>query len=90
VSLTYALVKGSTSPQVYVIILLQTYYERRESMSLQAHLSELAAKHQALEAELAEALAHPASTDAEIAELKRRKLKLKDEISRIENQVNAA
>lgn len=58
-------------------------------MSLQAHLSELAAKHKALEAELAVAVAHPASSDEEIAELKRRKLRLKDEISRLEHQTAA-
>lgn len=55
-------------------------------MSLQAHLGELHAKHKALEAELADAINHPASSDAEIAELKRKKLKLKDEISRLEHQ----
>ncbi len=55
-------------------------------MSLQAHLSGLQAKHRALEAELAEALNHPASTDAEIAALKRKKLRLKDEISRLQHQ----
>ena len=55
-------------------------------MSLQAHLGELHAKHRALEAELADAMNHPASSDAEIAELKRKKLKLKDEISRLEHQ----
>ena len=55
-------------------------------MSLQAHLGELYAKHRALEAELADAMNHPASTDAEIAELKRKKLRLKDEISRLEHQ----
>lgn len=54
-------------------------------MSLQAHLNELQAKHKALEAELAEAINHPASSDAEIAELKRRKLRLKDEISRLQH-----
>ena len=59
-------------------------------MSLQAHLGELLAKHQALEADLADAIAHPASTDAEIAELKRKKLKIKDEISRLEGQSKAA
>lgn len=59
-------------------------------MTLQAHLGELAAKHKALEAELAEAIAHPASSDAEIAELKRRKLKIKDEMTRLENQPHAA
>jgi len=53
-------------------------------MSLQAHLGELQAKHKALEAALAEAMNHPASTDAEIAELKRKKLKIKDEISRLQ------
>ncbi len=59
-------------------------------MSLQAHLSELAAKHKALETELAEAMAHPASTDAEIAELKRKKLKIKDEMTRLEQTQHAA
>lgn len=59
-------------------------------MSLQAHLSELAAKHKALEVELAEAMAHPASTDAEIAELKRKKLRIKDEITRLESGQHAA
>ena len=56
-------------------------------MSLQAHLSELAAKHKALESELADALAHPASTDQEIAELKRKKLRIKDEITKLEGQM---
>ncbi len=55
-------------------------------MSLQAHLGELHAKHRALEAQLAEAMNHPASTDAELAELKRKKLRIKDQISRLEHQ----
>ncbi|MEP7173840.1 MAG: DUF465 domain-containing protein [Aestuariivirga sp.] len=59
-------------------------------MSLQAHLSELISKHKALETELADAIAHPASTDQEIAEIKRRKLKIKDEITRLEAQPHAA
>jgi hypothetical protein len=59
-------------------------------MTLQAHLSELISKHKALEMELADAIAHPASTDQEIAEIKRRKLKIKDEITRLENQPHAA
>ena len=54
-------------------------------MTLQAHLSELISKHKALETELADAIAHPASTDQEIAEIKRRKLKIKDEITRLES-----
>jgi hypothetical protein len=56
-------------------------------MTVQAHLSELASKHRALEAELADALAHPASTDAEIAELKRKKLRIKDEMTKLESQL---
>ena len=56
-------------------------------MSLQAHLSELAAKHKTLESELEDALAHPATSDAEIAELKRKKLRIKDEISQLEHQI---
>lgn len=59
-------------------------------MSLQAHLSELISKHKALETELADAVAHPASTDQEIAEIKRRKLKIKDEITRLEARPHAA
>jgi hypothetical protein len=59
-------------------------------MTLQAHLSELISKHKALESELADAIAHPASTDQEIAEIKRRKLKIKDEIMRLESQPHAA
>jgi hypothetical protein len=56
-------------------------------MSVQAHLGELAAKHKALEAELEDAMSHPASTDAEIAELKRKKLRIKDEITKLEGQM---
>ncbi|MBL8788995.1 MAG: DUF465 domain-containing protein [Rhizobiales bacterium] len=49
-------------------------------MNPTSSLSELIEQHHALEAELAEAMAHPASSDAEIAAIKRKKLKLKDEI----------
>ena len=56
-------------------------------MSVQAHLGELAAKHRALEAELEDVLSHPASSDAEIAELKRKKLRIKDEITKLEGQM---
>lgn len=59
-------------------------------MTLQAHLGELISKHRTLEKELADAIAHPASTDQEIAEIKRRKLKIKDEITRLESQPHAA
>ncbi|HMT14358.1 MAG TPA: DUF465 domain-containing protein [Aestuariivirga sp.] len=58
-------------------------------MTLQAHLEELHAKHKALEVELADAMAHPASSDEEIHEIKRRKLKLKDEILHLEKEAKA-
>jgi hypothetical protein len=59
-------------------------------MSLKTHLQELIGKHQALEKELADAAAHPATTDSELAEIKRRKLRVKDEISRIEKDLAQA
>jgi hypothetical protein len=52
-------------------------------MSMQAHLSELERRHQALEDEINDALAHPSTDDLKIAELKRRKLLVKDEITRL-------
>ncbi len=56
-------------------------------MSVQAHLSELAAEHKALESAIAEELAHPSSDDLHIAKLKRRKLHVKDEITRLESEL---
>jgi hypothetical protein len=56
-------------------------------MSLQAHLSELTAKHKALELQIQDELSHPGSDDLAIAELKRKKLRLKDEIMRLEAQI---
>jgi hypothetical protein len=56
-------------------------------MSLQTHLSELTAKHKALDLQIEEELAHPSSDDLAIAELKRKKLKLKDEIARLESRM---
>ncbi|MBB3772438.1 hypothetical protein FHS55_003050 [Angulomicrobium tetraedrale] len=52
-------------------------------MSMQAHVTELERRHQALERELKEEINRPASNDARVADLKRRKLLLKDEITRL-------
>lgn len=52
-------------------------------MSLTSHIAELERKHQALDRKLAEELNHPARDSAKIAELKRRKLVIKDELSRL-------
>jgi hypothetical protein len=52
-------------------------------MPLQNHVSELERRHQALERELHDASCHLSSPDLKLAELKRRKLQLKDEITRL-------
>ena len=54
-------------------------------MPLQNHLTELERKHRMLERELQSAVHHPSMDDTRLAELKRRKLQLKDEISRLKN-----
>ncbi|MEJ1160959.1 YdcH family protein [Prosthecomicrobium sp. N25] len=56
-------------------------------MSIESHLAELNRRHAALEDELRDALAHPSIDSLEIADLKRRKLLLKDEISRLKSGV---
>ena len=52
-------------------------------MSLQNHLTELERRHTALDREIAQERVHPASNEARLAELKRRKLLLKDEITKL-------
>ena len=59
-------------------------------MPIQSHLAELERKHQALEDEIHEALAHPSTDDLTIAELKRRKLQVKDEITRLKHDSSAS
>ena len=55
-------------------------------MSLESHLAELVRKHGELERKLDEALARPATDQLDLVELKRKKLKLKDEIERMRGQ----
>ncbi|NDV87148.1 DUF465 domain-containing protein [Aurantimonas aggregata] len=58
-------------------------------MSLDTHLATLEQRHTALDDEISSALVlKPAMTDAELAEMKRRKLKLKDEIERLRQPRN--
>lgn len=58
-------------------------------MSLQSHLSELEKRHRAAERELEVALKQPATPDIALSELKRKKLLLKDEITRVRLQADA-
>ncbi|MEZ5773520.1 MAG: DUF465 domain-containing protein [Hyphomicrobiaceae bacterium] len=55
-------------------------------MAVEAHLLELAEKHKTLERKIQEELASPSGDDLRIVELKRQKLKLKDEITRLSDQ----
>ncbi|WP_298680142.1 YdcH family protein [uncultured Lentibacter sp.] len=53
-------------------------------MSLNAHVEELKRKHQTLSDRVEDLQRAPSTSDAEIAELKKQKLKIKEQISRIE------
>ena len=58
-------------------------------MPLQNHLTELERKHRAIEREIQDTLNRPSTDDMRLAELKRRKLQLKDEISRLRSSESA-
>jgi hypothetical protein len=53
-------------------------------MALSAHLQELSERHRQLERRIEEEVARPGSDDLEIRRLKHEKLKLKDEIVRLQ------
>lgn len=52
-------------------------------MTIASHIAELKRKHEALSAQVEEAQRSPSVSDMEIADLKKQKLKLKEEISRL-------
>jgi hypothetical protein len=58
-------------------------------MAVEAHLAQLQRKHKALEGEIEKELLHPRVDDARIAQLKRKKLKIKDEITSLSQQPNS-
>ena len=55
-------------------------------MSNTSHLDALERRHAAVDAELHKEMQHPATDDIKVGMLKRKKLELKDEISRLQNQ----
>lgn len=59
-------------------------------MSLQSHIIELERKHGMLEEKLHAQILRPAEDTAEILELKRKKLKIKDELTRLKPQDSTA
>lgn len=52
-------------------------------MSLNAHVAELRKKHQTLSAQVEAAQRSPSADDLEVAQLKKQKLHLKEEITRL-------
>ena len=52
-------------------------------MSLDGRIRELSRRHLALETELRDAILHPSSQDEDIREIKRRKLRLTEELERL-------
>ncbi len=56
-------------------------------MSVSSHITELRKKHQALSEEVELALRSPATDDLHISELKKQKLRIKEEIARLEATV---
>ncbi len=55
-------------------------------MPVESHLAELERRHQALKQEIQEAQSHPGFDEFEVTTLKRRKLRLKDEIARLKQE----
>lgn len=53
-------------------------------MSLTSHITELRRKHQVLSSEVEKATRHPGMDDLLIADLKKQKLRIKEQISRLE------
>ncbi len=53
-------------------------------MSLAAHLAELAEKHRVLDRRIEQELSRPAATDHEIMRLKVEKLRLKEQIEKLQ------
>ena len=55
-------------------------------MSLSTHLAELAEKHRVLDRRIEQEMARPAATDQDIARLKLEKLRLKEQIEKLQTQ----
>jgi hypothetical protein len=55
-------------------------------MTLASHLAELSEKHRSLERQIEEELSRPGADDLEISKLKKEKLKIKDEIAKLQSK----
>ena len=61
----------------------QTKTEKEYAMSLSSHLQELRKKHENLSQQVEAASRNPATDQVEITQLKKQKLRLKEEITRL-------
>jgi hypothetical protein len=57
-------------------------------MTLASHLAELSEKHRSLERQIAEEMSRPGADDLEISKLKREKLKIKDEMAKLQSKTS--
>jgi len=57
-------------------------------MALQGHIQELSEKHKKLEERIHEEMSHPDWDEAQIAALKKEKLRIKDELLRLQSSVH--
>ncbi len=55
-------------------------------MPFESHLAELERRHAALDQDIAQERARPGADEAKLTELKRRKLRIKDEIAKLKNE----
>jgi hypothetical protein len=55
-------------------------------MTLAAHLAELSEKHRLLEMKIREEMARPSADEVQICQWKREKLRLKDEMAKLERK----
>jgi len=55
-------------------------------MSIQSHINELHKKHTKLKQTIESELKHPGADELQIHAMKKQKLRLKDEINKLENQ----
>jgi len=57
-------------------------------MALQGHIQELSEKHKKLEERIHEEMSHPDWDEAQIAALKKEKLRIKDELLRLQSSIH--
>ena len=66
-------------------MILRLNSEKEDRMAISAHLHELSEKHRQLDRRIAEEMARPGSDDQEIRRMKQQKLRLKEEIDRLQS-----